>query len=479
MIAIVLTIHTVMVACLTSTLVSSLQTSTWQALAVDDNLSTLNAQWYWQRTDFVQPYPASNCGSLSIPCMQLVLNSSFSEAYNGGAWSTTSTIPVFQKSMCASRQITVSFMFEYTFGNTSLVNQFYGGPTGRLGLGDDSIMYLNLTGMAYGLATGINMAYYTTPNVDFLHPNGIVGTFDLRQVCGVNTDPVHCQFFERTDLAYERGGVYNATIVATINGTTGMMAATSFYVYDKTRSQVLININASQLTTAPTISAQRWLNVNGSTTSPIVFVASRATNISVYQLDVVLSDTCSTTPFPTPQTTAPRTPRVTPAPTVPLTGTTINTATLQPTPMSTTTTDSVSDTTLPSLTTVYVASSTTVPSVDTSSTAQETTSNATDTSAISVPHLTSAQSNTTLPYAPYALSSVMPERDYTALIVVGTLICLCILCIVPLCVFRRRVASTRAYATIYSHMPRRLWICCLPRMRRGVSWCVRARLCRS
>lgn len=457
-------------------LVSTLATAQWQTMAVNAS-SPVSTALYWQATASILSYTNTTDGK-GRACMRLLANSSIYESDMTAAWASTSPIPPFNAALCSARRITLTSNFAYTDDMYTPQNMYNTGLMARMGLSDDASASLSISGMAAGVLGGIAMSMFNTANINFVHPNAVVGQLSLRYVCTGNVTPLTCYFSERTDLPYQRVNAYNSTFVAVITGTT--MRAVSYSVYDITNSRALFNLN---LTAFPySISAKNWLNSNGTMPAPMVLLTSITTNVTVYQLDVDITDTCMPAPPPTPMTT-----RVftigTPVPPVP-NPTTLASTTTTTTTMSAPNTDTPM--TEPPSTGTTLASATSEQSSTTNGVLEASTTRAPTFSMPTTMSSTATGNVSTLVTAPIdtppgAVMSPIGPQSYSALFAVGAIVVLFIIFVVILCLCRQRIKASHRYATFYNLIPRNLRCCCAPKRSRSKCLCAytraRARLC--
>jgi hypothetical protein len=404
------------------TLVTSLPTSTWHNLFIDEVNSPSGAKLYWQRTSQFRAYTTGK------PSLDLLPNPALQEKPDAAYWSQIDSIPPFAAS-CTKRTIKIQFEFELLPSSDTMRTQAFGGLMTRVGLGSDLATELNLAGLAYGFGGGI-LPQYVVYNTDFANPVAYVGSVDMSQLCLNGAAGNRCVVLPQTSLSPQRGGRYNATVVASVDATGALLTQT-YDMYNVQTTQRIFAIKAASdfPFQNPSVPATRWLNKGGAVMAPIVFLESRATNISVTRLDIVLTDTCTGGAMSTT-----------------LKVTTTNADSLAQTTTTTTTLPS-SDTTI-LVTTVAELSSTT---------SSETTLAATTTDTLFETTMLTDTENSTM-------AAIVEQMDYVPIIVGCSIAFVCLAIIFTVHAFRRNIQRSELYGRVYFATPCRqcVWFCCKP-----------------
>lgn len=408
------------------TLVTSLPTATWHNLFIDEVNSPSGAKLYWQRTSQFRGYTAAK------PSLDLLPNPAPQEKPDAAYWSQLDAIPPFGAT-CTKRTVKILVDYELLSSSDTPRTQSFAGMIMRFGLGSDAATELNLAGLAYGFGGGI-LPQYVMYNTDFAHPTGYVGAIDMTQLCLSGAASTRCVVLPQTALAPQRGGRYNGTMLAVINAN-GTMQTQSYDLYNAQLAQRTLALKPTDFPFEnPSVQAARWLNKNGTLTPPIIFLETRATNVSVYRLDILLTDTCA-------GGTSSTTVKVTsvPAPTV------VPSA--------------------PTTTTTTIASSSVTPDSDTSQSESSVSAAQQQTSADSLQSSTASVSTDLSSETAYSRMPVDEgETDYVPIIIGVTLAFVCLAGVFTAHAFRRQIQHSQFYGRVYFATPCRqcVWFCCKP-----------------
>lgn len=373
------------------------------------------------------------------------------DAYNAGYWSRLAPIPAFT-SVCFLREVWLSAEYEYSMSQDESRTQTLSGLLAKVGVGDDLMTELEMSGLFIGGATGMNNASVKN-SCDIPYVHATLGHESMYNHCNCDNNRDNCFFFRRPDMPTVQTMRLNVRLEMRIDHVAEKMYPISFSV----KRQPLANSSFSDIAVLNetvlipmqsklTVPAARWINRNGTTPAPFLFFHSQVANVTVYKVSVSINDICNSMPTDASSTRVPRTTSTVGLVPLPPAITSTRT-TVTPSPISLSTTSTTQQSTSESTGVTNNSTQLSEPTMSISNSTNGTLAIVTDADAPAI-----------------VIPSALDDFGAANVLIIAVVAILYLCCIGGVCVFRERIAAARCFAKLYHGVPggRFMFCCCRP-----------------